>query len=85
MTPWTRAPGLSEQTIEMLAESTNLSYKTVAKEVKRLVGLSLMEPSRKIGNAQTFQFNMDKHLSSLIQCAQKMQIEEMRREAVEDL
>jgi len=77
--------GRMEQTIKMLVESTNLSYKTVAKEVKRLVGLGLMEPSRRVGNAQTFQFNVDNHLSSLIQCAQKMQIEEMRREAAADL
>ena len=43
--------GNMEQTVPMLQESTNLAYKTVAKEVKRLVKIGLMEKSRKIGNA----------------------------------
>lgn len=74
--------GKMEQTIGMLAESTNLSYKTVAKETKRLINLGLVEPARKVGNAQTYQFRVDNHLSSLIACAQRMQIDELKREVV---
>ncbi len=72
--------GNREQTIPMLQESTNLAYKTVAKEVKRLVEMGLMERSRKVGNAQTYRFKVDKHLSSLIACAQDMQIEIIRQD-----
>lgn len=72
--------GNMEQTVSMLQESTNLAYKTVAKEVKRLVEIGLMERSRKIGNAQTYRFKVDNHLSSLIACAQSMQIENIREE-----
>jgi predicted transcriptional regulator len=72
--------GNMEQTVPMLTESTDLAYKTVAKEVKRLVGLGLMERSRKVGNAQTYRFKVGNHLSSLISCAQSMQIENIREE-----
>ena len=72
--------GNMEQTVPMLQESTNLAYKTVAKEVKRLVEIGLIEKSRKIGNAQTYRFKVENHLSSLIECAQSMQIENIRDE-----
>jgi len=75
-----RLVGNIEQTVPMLQESTDLSYKTVAKEVKRLVGLGLMETSRKVGNAQTYRFKVGNHLNSLISCAQSMQIENIREE-----
>ena len=72
--------GNMEQTVPMLQKSTDLAYKTVAKEVKRLVGLGLMERSRKVGNAQTYRFKVGNHLSSLISCAQSMQTETIREE-----
>jgi len=64
-------------------ESTNLSYKTVAKELKRLVEMGYMEEGRKIGNASTYVFRVDNHLSGLITCAHKMQLERLKREAME--
>jgi hypothetical protein len=72
--------GRMEQSISMLMESTNLSYKTVEKTVRRLIHLGLMEEARKIGNARTFRFRVDNHLSELIACAQKIQIEEIKME-----
>ncbi len=75
-----RLVGNMEQTVPMLQESTDLAYKTAAKEVKRLVGLGLMERTRKVGNAQTYRFKVGNHLSSLILCAQRMQIENNREE-----
>ena len=72
--------GEMEQTIPMLQESANLAYKTVAKEINHLVKLGLMEESRRIGNARTFKFKVENHMSSLIACAQQMQLEEIRDE-----
>jgi len=72
--------GNMEQTISMLAESTNLSYKTVAREVRRLVEKGYMQEGRKIGNAKTFRFKVENHLSELIACAEKMQIEKLKAE-----
>lgn len=69
--------GNMEQTIPMLQESTELSYKTVAKEVLHLVSLGLMEESRRIGNAQTYRFKVDNHMSALIKCAHQMQLDEL--------
>jgi len=73
--------GKMEQTISMLMESTNLSYKTVEKVVKRLIEIELMGESRKIGNAKTYVFNVENHLNGLVMCAQKLQIEQLKREA----
>ena len=67
--------GKMEQTIGMLAELTNLSYKTVASVVRNLIGKDIMVESRKIGNAKTYCFLVENHLSSFVEAAQKMQIE----------
>ena len=73
--------GGMEQTISMLAESTDLSYKTVAQEVERFVELGYMCEGRRMGNARTWRFNVDNHLSGLIACAEKMQLKRLREEA----
>lgn len=72
--------GNMEQTITMLVESTNLSYKTVKKHVGRLMNLGLMRQARKIGNASTYTFRVENHLSSLIECGQQMQIDRLKKE-----
>jgi len=76
--------GRMEQTIAMLMESTNLSYKTVANVVRRLIVMGYMEEGRKVGNATTFKFQVGNHLSGLIACAHKMQLERLKREAMEE-
>jgi Fic family protein len=73
--------GQMEQTIAMLMESTNLSYKTVEKTIKELVKIGYVKPGRKVGNAQTYVFRVDNHLSGLITCARNMQMEYLRKEA----
>ena len=65
--------GNMEQTISMLAESTNLSYKTVDKAVNRLQKMRLMIHTRKIGNAKVYKFQVENHLSELIEIVQKIQ------------
>jgi len=51
--------GNMEQTISMLAESTDLSYKTVEKTIEHLEHLGMVKKTRKIGNAQAYQFAVD--------------------------
>ena len=65
--------GNMEQTISMLAESTNLSYKTVDKAVNRLQKMGLITHTRKIGNAKVYKFQVENHLSDLIEIVQKIQ------------
>ena len=65
--------GNMEQTVSMLAGSTNLSYKTVEKAVQRLLDLGLMSFTRKIGNARAYKFEVENHLSDYIEWAQKVQ------------
>ncbi|MBM3292558.1 hypothetical protein FJY84_07755 [Candidatus Bathyarchaeota archaeon] len=72
--------GQMEQTTSMLMESTHLSYKTVEKVIKNLIELEYMVPSRKIGNAQTYKFKVDNHLTGLINCARAMQLEHLKKE-----
>ena len=65
--------GNMEQTISMLAESTDLSFKTVQKVVKSFIKKGFMTPTRKIGNAQAYRFNVENELHELIKCASKYQ------------
>jgi hypothetical protein len=72
--------GNMEQTISMLAESTDLSYKTVLTVVEKLESLGFMVATRKIGNAQAYRFEVENHLNELIQCAQNLQLKMMTQE-----
>jgi len=66
--------GNMEQTISMLAESTDLSYKTVLSVVEKFENLGFMTATRKIGNAQAYRFEVKNHLSEFIKCAQNLQV-----------
>lgn len=66
--------GNMEQTVSMFAESTNLSYKTVKTSLQKLVKLGFVTPTRKIGNAQAYRFEVTNDLHELIECAQSLQI-----------
>lgn len=72
--------GNMEQTISMLAESTDLAYKTVASAVEKLVNMGYMTATRKIGNAQAYKFKVENHLSEFIRCAQKMRLANLANE-----
>jgi len=70
--------GNMEQTIPMLVESTGLTFKTVKKAVVELNGFGLVKRSRKIGNAQTYRFNMKNDLHELISWAEKLPVKRLR-------
>lgn len=58
--------GNMEQTITMLAESTNLSYKTTKQALEKLVKMGFAAPTRKIGNAQAYRFQVKNLMSELL-------------------
>ncbi len=62
-----------EQTISMLGESTGLTFKTVQGVVKEFVAKGFMTPTRKIGNAQAYRFNVENDLHGMIEWASKYQ------------
>ncbi len=71
--------GNMEQTVRMLADSTNLDYKTIQKSLKRLERRGYVRKSRKVGNAQTYRFNVENDLHDLIHFARKAQLAPLRR------
>ena len=69
--------GNMEQTIPMLAQSTGLTYKTVQKAVVKLNRLGLVKRSRKVGNAQTYRFDVRKDLHELIVWAERLRVDRL--------
>ena len=72
--------GNMEQTVSMLSESTNLSFKTVQVVLEKLIQLGFVSKTRKIGNAQAYRFEVENHLNSLINCAQQLQFDKLKAE-----
>jgi len=71
--------GRMEQTVSMLVESTGLTYKTVQKAIVKLNRLGLVKRSRKVGNAQTYRFDVEHDLHDLVMWAERLKIERLRR------
>ena len=65
--------GNMEQTISILAESTNLSYKTTKTALQKLEKMGLVAATRKIGNAQAYRFRVENHMSELLACGAEYQ------------
>ena len=66
--------GNMEQTVRMLSRATRLDYKTVQKSLKRLQSYGFVRKGRKIGNARTYRFTVEKHLHGLINWARMVQL-----------
>lgn len=66
--------GNMEQTISMLSELTNLSFKTVLSVVKNLESFGFIKKTRKIGNAQAYRFEISNDLHELLEYAQNLQM-----------
>jgi predicted transcriptional regulator len=65
--------GTAEFTVSGLAEGTNLSYKTVQSYLKLLEDIDWVSETRKMGNAQAYQFNIRNHMSNFINWATEFQ------------
>ena len=68
-----RIVGNMEQTVSMLSESTKLDYKTVQTALDRLTKHGMVQKSRRVGNAQTYRFNVENELHSLLSWAAEYQ------------
>jgi hypothetical protein len=62
-----------EQTVSILAESTNLSYKTTKAALEKLVKMGFVVQTRKIGNVQAYKFNVENHMCGLLACGAEFQ------------
>lgn len=65
--------GNMEQTVSILAESTNLSFKTTKAALEKLEKLGFVTKTRKIGNAQAYRFLVENHLSGILACGAEFQ------------
>jgi DNA-binding transcriptional regulator GbsR (MarR family) len=61
--------GKFEFTISILAEATGLTYKTVKSCLERLQDLKWVKPTRRLGNAQAYMFDVEDRMSSLVSWA----------------
>ena len=68
-----RIVGNMEQTVSMLSKSTKLDYKTVQTALERLTQHGMVQKSRRVGNAQTYRFNVENDLHSLLEWAAEYQ------------
>jgi hypothetical protein len=74
-----RIVGSMEQTVSMLSESTKLDYETVQSAVQHLAKLGLVEPTRMVGNAQAYKFNVENGLHSTVEWTGQLQHSERRQ------
>jgi DNA-binding transcriptional regulator GbsR (MarR family) len=65
--------GNLEFTISTLAEATGLSYQTVQTSLKHFQNLKIVEPTRRLANAQAYHFNLH-HIKKLIEAATEYQV-----------
>lgn len=65
--------GNAEQTISILAESTNLSYKTTKVALEKLRKMGFALPTRRIGNAQAYKFLVENEMHELLSCGENFQ------------
>ena len=64
--------GNMEQTVSMLATSTNLDYKTVKSALEHLIRFGYVRKTRKIGNAQAYRFLVENEMHALLNCSMKL-------------
>lgn len=65
--------GNLEFTVTTLAEGTSLTYKTVKSCLDHLQKLEFVTPTRRLGNAQAYRFNIENHMSGLLTWATEFQ------------
>jgi len=75
--------GKLEFTVSILAEATGLTYKTVKSCLKRLEGIKWVVPTRRLGNAQAYSFNIN-HMSGFIKWATEFQMANLHDDNDED-
>jgi DNA-binding transcriptional regulator GbsR (MarR family) len=70
--------GKLEFTVSILAEATGLTYHTIKSCLKHLQSINWVTPTRTLGNAQAYKFNVENHMSGIVNWAydyQRSQLE----------
>lgn len=73
--------GRLEFTVSILAEATGLSYHTIKSCLKHLQTINWVTPTRMLGNAQGYKFNVENHMNGIVKWAYDYQ--QSRLEAAE--
>jgi len=76
--------GNLEFTVSTLVEATGLTYKTVKSCLSRLEKMKpgpWVTPTRKLGNAQAYKFNVENHMSSFVKWATEYQMSRLNSES----
>ena len=74
-----RIVGNMEQTASMLSQATELDYKTVKRSLEHLMRVGYVRKGRKIGNAQSYRFNVENELHDLLKWATQTQHGKQKR------
>ena len=61
--------GRLEFTVSILAEATGLTYHTIKSCLKHLQNIQWVTPTRMLGNAQAYKFNVENHMSGIVKWA----------------
>jgi hypothetical protein len=61
--------GKLEFTVSILADATGLAYHTIKSCLKHLESIKYVSPTRMIGNAQAYKFNVENHMSGIVKWA----------------
>jgi hypothetical protein len=65
--------GRLEFTVSILADATGLAYHTIRSCLKRLESIRWVTPTRLIGNAQAYKFDVENHMSGIVKWAYEYQ------------
>src|SRR5713101_8235050 len=68
-----RIMGNVEQTVSTLSDATKLDYSTVESALQHLTKLGLVQPTRLVGNAQAYKFNLENGLQSRVDLTGQLQ------------
>jgi hypothetical protein len=74
-----RIVGNMEQTVRMLSDATDLDYKTVKNVLQHLIRIGYVRKGRMMGNAQSYRFNVENELHSLLDWATETQHGKQKR------
>jgi hypothetical protein len=74
-----RRMGNMEQTVSMLSEATKLDNETVQSAIQHLTKLGIVQPTRMVGNAQAYKFNLGNELQSLPDWTGRLQLGKRRQ------
>jgi len=74
-----RIVGNMEQTVRMLSNATGLDYKTVKNVLQHLIRVGYVRKGRRLGNAQSYRFNVENELHSLLEWATEIQHGKQKR------